>query len=86
MLRKYKNRQGGMFCIKKIIQMSSIFLTQGKIRKIILGPREEKDGNPSRGIPHPSSGVPCPSRGIYRKSVAEWSHTAAVGLHFEAAE
>jgi hypothetical protein len=68
MLRKYKNRQGGMFCIKKIIQMSSIFLTRGKIRNIILGPREEQYGDPRRGIPHPSGRVPRPSQGITKIS------------------
>jgi hypothetical protein len=71
MLRKYKNRQGGMFCIKKIIQMSSIFLTRGKIRNDILGPREEQDGgDPRRGIP--TQGVEYPVQAAeYTKSVAE---------------
>jgi hypothetical protein len=64
MLRKYKNEQIGTVCIKKIIQKSSIFLIEGKIRNIIWGPRDEQDGYPSRGIPHPSSGIPHPSREI----------------------
>jgi hypothetical protein len=68
MLRKYKNRQGGMFCIKKIIQMSSIFWVRCKIRNYILGPREEQDGDPRHGIPHPSGRVPRPSRGITKIS------------------
>jgi hypothetical protein len=54
--------------IKKNIQMSSIFLTRGKIRNIILGPREEQDGDPSRGIPHLSGEVLRPSRGITKIS------------------
>jgi hypothetical protein len=76
MLRKYKNRQGGMFCIKKIIQMSSIFLTRGKIRNIKVGPSEEQDGDPSCGITHQVAEYPTQSPG-YTKSVAEWRHKAA---------
>jgi hypothetical protein len=65
MLRKYKKRQRGTVCIKKIIQKSSIFLTQGKI---IWGPREEQDGYPSHGVPHPSGVVHRPSCRIYKIS------------------
>jgi hypothetical protein len=44
MLRKFKNGRRGSVCIKKIIQKSSIFFTQGKIRTILWGPKEEQDG------------------------------------------
>ena len=52
MLRKYKNGHRGTVCIKKVIQKSSYFLTQG-ILEVYVGPREEQDGDPIRGFPPP---------------------------------
>ena len=42
MVRKWKHGKWETNCIKKIIQKSSNFLAQDKIRNNILGPEENK--------------------------------------------
>ncbi len=75
MLRKYKNGHRGTVCIKKVIQKSSYFLTQGIVEvRVYVGPREEQDVYQSHGTPHPN-------RGIYKISGGMTSfHSCGIGF------
>ncbi len=61
-VKKIQEWAKGTVCIKKILQKSSIFLTQGKIRSIMWGERSKMATQP---------------RDTYTKSVAEWRHSTA---------